>query len=203
MLGKKSSEPETTTPAPRSGQPRAVSVVSKEMRIVGDCETDGPLRIEGKITGDVRAKALELAQSGSVSGDLATSGDGKGDEVFLIDGRVEGTVRARLVEVRKTGVVLGGVVADQATIHGRVKGGIVARVRLGLEETAVVEGDVRARRLSLKEGGQVNGTILMGERAEIDRAATAETAPAVPDEEEDKTLAAAGASGAAKGGKAG
>ncbi len=41
----------------------------------------------------------------------------------------------------------------------------MARNRLVLEDTADVEGDVRARRLALKEGGQVNGTIWMGERA--------------------------------------
>ena len=47
-------------------------------------------------------------------------------------------------------------------------GGILARKRLALEETAEVEGDVDARRLALKEGGQVNGTIRMGDRADVE-----------------------------------
>lgn len=180
MLGMKTKETEVTTaPATRSGEPREVSIIAREMSVVGDCVTDGRLRIEGKIAGDVRARGLEVMQSGAVSGDLSTPDDGGGDLVFVIHGRVEGTVRARQVEVRQTGEVLGGVVADQATVHGRVKGGVVARIRLALEETAVVEGDVRARRLALKEGGQVNGTILMGERAalELDDAGTKGSKP--------------------------
>jgi len=180
LLGKRGKENDVTSPTPRqaaaSAGDRNVSVISKEMRIVGDCETDGPLRIEGKITGDVRARGLELAQSGTVSGDLSTLEGAKDDQVFLIDGNVDGTVRARQVEVRKTGVVLGGIDADQATIHGRVKGGILARVRLSMGETAVVEGDVRARRLALQEGGQVNGTILMGERAASEGSSSEEDA---------------------------
>jgi cytoskeletal protein CcmA (bactofilin family) len=59
--------------------------------------------------------------------------------------------------------VNGGVVADEAVIHGRVHGGVQARTRLALEESAEVEGDVLARRLALKEGGRVNGNIRMGD----------------------------------------
>jgi cytoskeletal protein CcmA (bactofilin family) len=80
--------------------------------------------------------------------------------------------------VKKGGSVLGGILADQATIHGKVSGGLVVRERLLLEDTAEVEGDVHARKLGLKEGGQVNGNIHMGDRAVIPtRSKTAEAAP--------------------------
>jgi cytoskeletal protein CcmA (bactofilin family) len=169
VLGKKTKENEVpTTPTVGPGDPRELSIIAKEMRIVGDCATSGRLRIDGSISGNVQARGLELTRSGSVSGDLSTPDDADGGVAFVIQGRVEGTVRARQVEVRQDGVVLGGVIADEAVIQGRVEGGIVARKRLALEETAVVEGDVRAVRLALKEGGEVNGTILVGERADVD-----------------------------------
>ncbi|NNF14429.1 MAG: polymer-forming cytoskeletal protein [Gemmatimonadetes bacterium] len=134
------------------------------MTISGDCIVEGLIRIEGTIVGDVRAAGLELARSGSVKGDLTATG-GDGGETFVIAGEVDGRVHAPKVEVGPNGTVLGGVDADEAKVRGRVEKGIVARKRLTLEETAVVEGDVRATVLALKEGGQVNGTIVMGERA--------------------------------------
>lgn len=167
MLGKKTKETDdVTTRSPRSGPvpDRGTSVISKEMRIEGDCIVEGSVRIEGRISGNVKALGLELAESGSVEGDL-TAAEGKSGRAFTIAGRVDGSVDAPRVDVVSTGSVLRGVVADEAHVRGRIEGGIVARHRLVLEETAMVEGDVRARRLALKEGGQVNGTILMGDRA--------------------------------------
>ena len=165
MLGKTTKKPEKGLDRSPNEAGDDTSVVSKDMRITGNCSTEGLLRIHGRITGDVTARALELTSTGSIEGDVAASEGSDANDVFIIDGSVTGTVRATQVEVRRGGAVMGGVVADEVVVRGRVQGGIVARIRLVLEETAVVEGDVRARRLALKEGGEVNGTIRMGERA--------------------------------------
>ena len=165
MLGKTTKEPKES----RDRGPRETggdtSVISKDLRITGNCSTEGRLRVHGRICGDVTAQALELTSTGSVEGNVSACEGGDSDHPFVIDGTVEGTVHAPHVEVRRNGAVTGGVVADDVVVHGRVQGGILARNRLALEDTAAVEGDVRARRLALKEGGEVNGTILMGERA--------------------------------------
>ena len=149
-----------------------LSFIAKEMHIEGNCVTDGQLRIEGKISGNVTVHGIELVASGSVDGDVIAAEGTKSDQVFVICGLVTGAVRAPQVEVRQGGRVHGGVVADEAVIHGQVHGGILARNRLTLEETADVEGDVHARRLALKEGGQVNGNIRMGERADVESSRT-------------------------------
>ena len=189
-------EPARQEQRPRTTPASDTSVISKDMRIVGDCETDGRLRIEGRISGNVSASGLEVASSGSVEGDIvAREGNGRG-QAIIIDGRVEGAVRANRVEVRLGGTVNGGVFADEAVIHGKVRQGVLARTRLVLEETAAVEGDVRAKRLALKEGGQVNGNIRMGDQAaaeiEKDRAAN-----------EKMSAASARSSGAPTGSSAG
>ena len=169
-----------------------LSVISKDMHIQGNCRTDGQLLIEGKISGNVTAQGVELAASGSVDGDVIAADKAKAAEVFMISGLVTGAVHAAQVEVRPSGKVHGGVVADEAVIHGQVHGGVLARNRLALEETAEVEDDVHARRLALKEGGQVNGNISMGERADLESPGE-EPAPAVhPLEAEDEVLVSAG-----------
>lgn len=163
MLGKRAKRDDVVEPDPQAheGQGGTVSVIAKGMRVVGDCVTDGSVRIEGSVTGSVRARKLHLTESGSVHGDVLPAEGGAGDEVFLVGGQVGGAVRAAEVEVRRGGSVAGAVTANRAIIRGRVEGGIVVRDLLALEETAVVEGDIQARRLAIKDGGQFDGNIRM------------------------------------------
>ncbi len=110
------------TPQPRES---VISIIGPGMRVVGDCETDGTLRIEGKVEGTVRAgKAVVVGKDGSVEGDLIT---------------------------------------QDAIVGGRVNGKVIAESRLELQATCSVEGEIRARRIKLDEGGQVNGSVYVGE----------------------------------------
>lgn len=149
------------------GRTGDLSVLTKDVRIVGDVETTGRVRLEGSVTGNVRARSIELAGSGSVEGDVVAMAKDDDKEAFVVDGTVHGAVRARHVEIGEGGSVLGGIEADHATVRGRVQGGIQARDRLALKATAIVEGDIDARRLALEEGGQVNGNIRIGDRAAL------------------------------------
>ena len=44
-----------------------------------------------------------------------------------------------------------------------MNGSVIAESRLELQTTCVVEGEIRARRIKLDEGGRVNGTVQIGE----------------------------------------
>jgi cytoskeletal protein CcmA (bactofilin family) len=129
IFGSKSSKGDNTmakdtTPAQ---QPRdnVISIIGPGMRVVGDCETDGTLRIEGTVEGTVKAgKAVVIGKDGVVKGDVAT---------------------------------------QDAIIGGRVTGAVIAESRLELQATCLVEGEIRARRIKLDEGGRVNGTVHTGE----------------------------------------
>ena len=102
-----------------------ISIIGPGMTVVGDCETDGTLRIEGTVEGTVRA--------------------------------------AKAVVIGKDGVVKGDVLTQDAIIGGRVTGAVVVESRLELQATCLIEGEVRARRIKLDEGGRVNGTVQIGE----------------------------------------
>jgi cytoskeletal protein CcmA (bactofilin family) len=104
-----------------------ISIIGLGMRVIGDCETDGTLRIEGTVEGTVRA--------------------------------------AKAVVIGKDGIVKGDVLTQDAIIGGRVTGAVVAESRLELQATSVVDGEIRARRIKLDEGGRVNGTVYTGEVA--------------------------------------
>ncbi len=93
-----------------------------------------------------------------VTGDCFTEG------TLRVEGSIEGLVNAgKAVVVGKDGVVLGDITTQDAVIGGRVVGTIIAESRLELQATCVIEGEVRARRIKLDEGGRVNGTIQTGD----------------------------------------
>lgn len=102
-----------------------ISIIGAGMRVVGDCEAEGTLRVEGQLQGTVRA--------------------------------------GKAVVVGKDGVVLGDIYTQDAIIGGKVTGSVVAESRLELQATCVVDGEIRARRIKLDEGGRINGEIRTGE----------------------------------------
>lgn len=156
----------------RSGADGVDSLISADMVLDGDCRTDGALRVEGHVKGDIQAGRLMVGETGRVGGNVTGPMSGGGNEdTVIINGRVDGAVNAPRVQVGPGGAIGDGMTVKEAVIRGRVAGGIRTEGRLLLEETAIVEGDVVAGRLGLKEGGQVFGTIRIGEAPSGKRAA--------------------------------
>ena len=99
-----------------------ISIIGPGMRVVGECTTDGTLRIEGSIQGTVRAgKAVVVGKDGEVEGGIFT-------QDAVISGRVSGSL---LAESR---------LELQATC--RIEGEVRAR-RMQLEEGAMLNGTVQ------------------------------------------------------------
>jgi cytoskeletal protein CcmA (bactofilin family) len=98
-----------------------ISIIGPGMKVIGDCETDGTVRIEGTVQGSVRAgKAVVVGKDGLVDGNIDT-------QDAVISGRVKGTV---IAESR---------LELQSTCH--LEGEVRAR-RMQLEEGAVLNGTV-------------------------------------------------------------
>ncbi|NNF25720.1 MAG: polymer-forming cytoskeletal protein [Gemmatimonadetes bacterium] len=98
-----------------------ISIVGPGMRIIGDCETSGTIRVEGNVEGAIRAgKAVVVGKDGRVQGDITT-------QDAVISGTVVGTliVESRL-ELQST-----------CKIEGEVQA-----ARLQLEEGAVLNGTI-------------------------------------------------------------
>lgn len=106
-----------------SGTPSdaVISIIAPGMKVVGDCTTDGTLRIEGTIKGTVKAgKAVVVGKDGLVDGHVHT-------QDAVIGGRITGSLTAASrLELQAT-----------AQVDGEVR----AR-RMQLEEGAVLNGKV-------------------------------------------------------------
>jgi cytoskeletal protein CcmA (bactofilin family) len=66
----------------------AISLIAPGLKIVGDCETEGTIRVEGHVEGTIRAgKSVVVGRSGEVIGDIVT-------QDAVISGRVSGNITA-------------------------------------------------------------------------------------------------------------
>lgn len=100
----------------------ALSLVGAGMRIIGDVESNGVIKIEGTVEGCIRgARQVLLGRQGEITGDVHARD-------VVIGGRVEGNVFAsERVEVQGTSSVQGDihtksiVVLEGARINGAVK----------------------------------------------------------------------------------
>lgn len=92
-------------------------------------------------------------------------GDCDTTDTVRIEGRIEGSVRAeKAVVIGKGGHVTGDIQTQDALIAGTVKGALDVDSRLELEASCVIDGEIRATRLKLDEGGVLNGSVSIGRR---------------------------------------
>ena len=103
-----------------------------------------------------------IAVGMAVKGDIESAGTVK------VEGSIEGHVASRnQVLVARGGAVHGDIDAREAVIGGAVHGSIRTIERVEIQPGAVVTGDITTRRISVSEGGTINGQIRMGEQAAV------------------------------------
>ena len=88
-------------------------------------------------------------------------GEISGTEDLFIDGQVDGVVDlpGSLLTVGPQGQVKANILARNIVVSGRVEGNMLAGERVELRKSAVVIGDVVARRIVIEEGAFVKGSL--------------------------------------------
>lgn len=126
-------------------QEPAISIIGQGMTIVGDCQTDGTIRVEGRVEGTIRAgKSVVVGRSGEVVGDIYT-------QDAVISGKVSGSI------VAESRLEL------QATCS--VEGEIRSR-RILLDEGGRFNGSVQMNDEALGRPTEVLSGRISGDRAE-------------------------------------
>ena len=123
---------------PKSSAP---SIISANLKIVGDLHSDGELHVDGVVEGDIRSKALLVGESAKVTGAIVA------DDVRVL-GSVTGQIRARSVHLAKSAQVRGDVVHEE----------------LAIERGAFIEGHC-SRIDSKKEAGEAKINLVVKEQA--------------------------------------
>lgn len=91
---------------------QVISIIGPGMKITGDCDTDGAVRVEGTVQGNIRAgKAVVIGKDGLVDGDIVT-------QDAVISGRVKGSLRAESrLEVQASSQVEGEISAGRMQVE--------------------------------------------------------------------------------------
>lgn len=83
-----------------------------------------------------------------------------------VDGTLEGSVdNARHVIVGTDGKILGDVTAQIVVCGGAIEGNVCADM-LEVLAPASIQGDIRAKKMIVEEGGRINGQCVIGGAAE-------------------------------------
>lgn len=111
MFSQKSSKPESSSEGRRPpAASSAPSLISRDLKIIGNLECDGDIQVDGKIEGDVRSRTLTIGEGAEVSGVVES-------DSARIRGAITGKVHARQVDVAKTGRVMGDIVHEVLSVE--------------------------------------------------------------------------------------
>lgn len=125
-----------------------ISVIGPGMEVEGDCGSEGSVRVEGRVEGQVRAaKSVVVGEEGEIVGDVHT-------QDAVVAGRVQGTIRAASrVELKAT-----------CRVRGNIESGTVK-----LEEGGRVDGELR---MTDRSGAQPSTDAARGERGGLEASAS-------------------------------
>lgn len=108
-----------------------LSIIATDLKVVGELITDGVVKIDGLVEGNIRAERQVLvSKGGEVKGDVHS-------KEVIVGGHIEGCVRAHeRVEVQSSATVRGDILTKRVLIHegGEVNG------NLRMEDADVVNG---------------------------------------------------------------
>ncbi len=76
------------------------SIISPDLKIVGDLKCTGDIRIDGTIEGSITGGLVIIGEQAKVEGSIVA-------ETVRIFGTINGQVRAKTVHLNKTGMVIG------------------------------------------------------------------------------------------------
>lgn len=93
-----------------ANKPVPPSIVSADLRVVGDLSSKGEIHVDGNIEGDIRCQVLVIGQSGTVTGQIIS-------DSVRVHGTLTGQIRARSVFLAATARVVGDVSHESLAIE--------------------------------------------------------------------------------------
>lgn len=121
--------------------------------VTGSMDTE----ISGRVEGDVTIEGLlSLGKTALITGNVRAG-------ACRVDGLVEGKLEcSEEVDLGQSGRVNGDVGAGKRiNLAGQVYGNVITPGVLRLAQTCRVQGDVRARSLTMEEGATLDGSCIM------------------------------------------
>ena len=88
----------------------APSILSPDLKIVGNLESDGEIQIDGTVKGDIKGHMITVGERGEIDGSTVA-------ETVRIFGTVNGRVQAKTVRLAKSAKVTADITHETLTIE--------------------------------------------------------------------------------------
>ncbi len=105
-----SEDNELSFSAPFSRDKPAASILSEDLKVIGNIKTLGDILVEGLVEGDIRAHLLTIGECATIKGEVVA------DDV-VINGRIIGRVRGLKVRLTSTARVEGDIIHKTIAIE--------------------------------------------------------------------------------------
>ena len=122
----------------------APSIISANLHVIGNLQSEGEVQVDGTIEGDVSGKSLAIGERAKVTGEISA------DDV-IVHGVVEGKIRAKRVQLAKSARVVGDIWHDI----------------LSIESGAHLEGHIKRLDHGKKGGGKKINLVTEPEKATV------------------------------------
>ena len=86
------------------------SIISTDMRIVGDLSSEGEIQIDGAVDGDIRSKTLLIGETAIIKGEIAA-------DTVNVHGTLNGQIKARSVNLFRSSHVVGDIIHEDLAIE--------------------------------------------------------------------------------------
>jgi cytoskeletal protein CcmA (bactofilin family) len=112
-------------------------------------------------------KKKSLALDTLIGANTVFEGSIQSERSVCVEGSIRGRIEAKgEVVVGRQGKVEADIYADSVVVGGQIIGNINARSRLEITATGRVTGDIEATKITVAEGGMVDGSFKMMEAVE-------------------------------------
>ncbi|MDX9861993.1 MAG: polymer-forming cytoskeletal protein [Rhodospirillales bacterium] len=93
-----------------AAKPAVPSIISTDMKIVGDLTSEGEIQVDGTVEGDIHSRHLLIGGTAQITGEIVA-------EVVEVYGTIHGQIKATTVSLAKTAHVVGDILHDNLSIE--------------------------------------------------------------------------------------
>jgi len=91
-------------------KPAPPSLISRDLKVIGNLKSEGEVQIDGSVEGDVGSKTLLIGESAHIKGEVVA-------DSVVVQGTVKGQIKARSVKLAKSAHVVGDIMHQDLSIE--------------------------------------------------------------------------------------